>query len=58
MHSIPPTLLVRVDKGQPRHPIPMPRIGQGSARLRRKFKAHQPIPLPKQMPAQPIQHIF
>ena len=54
MHSIPPTLLVQpVDKGQPTHPIPKPRIGQGRARLRRKFKTHQPIPLPKQMPAQP-----
>ena len=55
MHSIPPTSLVQpVDKGQPTHPIPKPRIGQGRARLRRKFKTHQPIPLPKQMPAQPI----
>ena len=55
MHSIPPTLLVQpVDKGQSTHPIPKPRIGQGRARLRRKFKIHQPIPLPKQMPAQPI----
>ena len=54
-HSIPPTLLVQpVDKGQPTHPIPKPRIGQGRARLRRKFKTHQPIPLPKQMPAQPM----
>ena len=55
MHGMPPTLLVQpVDKGQPTHPIPKPRIGQGRARLRRKFKTHQPIPLPKQMPAQPI----
>ena len=55
MHSIPPTLLVQpVDKGQPIHPIPKPRIGQGRAGLRRKFKTHQPIPLPKQMPVQPI----
>ena len=55
MHSIPPTPLVQpVDKGQPTHPIPKPRIGQGRAGLRRKFKTHQPIPLPKQMPAQPI----
>ena len=54
-HSIPTTLLVQpVDKGQPTHPIPKPRIGQGRARLRRKFKTHQPIPLPKQMLAQPI----
>ena len=54
-HSIPPTLLVQpVDQGQPTHPIPKPRIGQGRAGLRRKFKTHQAIPLPKQMPAQPI----
>ena len=50
-----PLLLVQpVDKGQPTHPIPKPRIGQGRARQRRKFKTHQPIPLPKQTPAQPI----
>ena len=55
MHSIPPTPLVQpVDKGQPTHPIPKPRIGQGRAKLKRKFKTHQPIPLPKQMPPQPI----
>ena len=55
MHSIPSISLVQpVDKGQPTHPIPKPRIDQGRARLRRKFKTHQPIPLPKQMPAQPI----
>ena len=54
MHSIPPTLLVPVDKGQPTHPISKPRIGQGRARLRRKFKTHQHIPLPIQTAAQPI----
>ena len=55
MHSIPPTSLVQpVNKGPPTHPIPKPRIGQGRAGLRRKFKASQPIPLPKQMAAQPI----
>ena len=55
MHSIPPTSLVQpVDKGQPTHPIPKPRIGQGRAGLRRKFKTHQPIPLPIQTAAQPI----
>ena len=55
MHSIPPISLVQsVYQGQPTHPIPKPRIGQGRARLRRKFKIHQPLPLPKQMPAQPI----
>ena len=42
-----------VDKGQPTHPIPKPRISQGRAGLRRKFKIHQPIPLPKQTPARP-----
>ena len=35
-----------VGKGPPTHPIPKPRIGQGRARLRRKVKTHQPIPLP------------
>ena len=55
MHSLPPTLLVQpVDKGPPTHPIPKPRIGQGRARLRRKFKTNQPIPLPKQTLTQPI----
>ena len=43
-----------VDKGPPTHPIPKPRIGQGRARLRRKVKIHQPIPLPQQKPAQPV----
>ena len=43
-----------VDKGLPTHPIPMPRIGQGRARLRRKVKTNQPIPLPQQTPTQPI----
>ena len=55
MHSISPTLLVQpFDKGQPTHPIPKPRIGQGRAGLRRKFKTDDPIPLPKQTPAEPI----
>ena len=55
MHSIPPILLVQpVDKGLPTHPIPKPRIGQWRAELRRKFKTSQPIPLPKQMAAQPM----
>ena len=43
-----------VDKRLPTHPIPKPRIGQGRARLRRKVKTNQPIPLPQQTPAQPI----
>ena len=56
MHSIPPTNLAQpVDKRPPTHPIPKPRIGQGRARLKRKFRTNQPIPLPKQMLAQPIQ---
>ena len=55
MHSIPPTTLAQpVDKGPPTHPIPKPRIGQGRAGLKRKIKTNPPIPLPKQMPAQPI----
>ena len=55
IHSIPPTSLVQpVDKGPPSHPIPKPRIGQGRAGLRRRFKTTQPIPLPKQTAAQPI----
>ena len=54
-HSLPPTSLVHhVDKGPPTHPIPKPRIGQGRARLRRKVKTNQPIPLPQQTPVQPI----
>ena len=55
MHSLPPTSLVQhVDKGPPRHPIPKPRIGQGKAGLKRKFKTNQPMSLPKQVPTQPI----
>ena len=55
MHSIPPTLLVQpIDKDLPTHPITKPRIGQGRAGLRRKFKTNQPIPSPKQTTAQPI----
>ena len=42
------------DKGQPTHPIPKPRIGQGRGRLKRKVKMNQPMPLPQQMPAQLI----
>ena len=55
MHSVPPTSSVQpADKGPSTHPIPKPRIGQGRAGLRRKFRTTQPIPLPKQMAAQPI----
>ena len=35
-----------IDKGQPTRPIPKPRIGQGRARLKRKVKMNQPMPLP------------
>ena len=56
MHRIPPTTLAQpVDKGLPRHPIPEPRIGQGRAGLKRKIRTNQPIPLPKETLAQPIQ---
>ena len=34
--------------------IPKPRIGQGRAGLRRKVNTLQPIPLPCQLPTQPI----
>ena len=55
MHSLPPMSLVQhVDKGLPTHPIPKPRIGQGRAGLKRKFKTNQPTSLPKQVPTQPI----
>ena len=55
IHSIPPTNLTQpVDKGPPTNPIPKPRIGQGRAGLRRKFRTNQPIPLHKQTLAQPI----
>ena len=54
-HSIPSTNLTQpVYKGPPTYPIPKPRIGQGRAGLRRKFKTNQPIPLPKEMLAQPL----
>ena len=43
-----------VGKGPPTHPIPKSRIVQGRARLRRKVKTNQPIPLSQQTPAQPI----
>ena len=49
-----PSLAIHsIDKGPPTHPIPKCRIGQGRARLRRKVKTNQPIPLPQQTPAQP-----
>ena len=38
----------------PTHHIPKPRIGQGRAGLRRKVNTFQPIPLPHQLPTQPI----
>ena len=42
------------NKGTPTHPIPKPRIGQGRAGLRRKVNTLQPIPLPHQLPTQPM----
>ena len=55
MHNIPPTSLTQPDnKELPTHPIPKPRICQGRAGLRRKFRANQLILLPKQMPVQQI----
>ena len=38
-----------MDKKQPTHPIPRPRIGQGRAGLRRKVKVLQPISSPHQL---------
>ena len=56
MHSMPPSSLAQpVDKGLPIQPIPKPRIGQGRAGLRRKFKTPQAIPL--QIAAQPTTHV-
>ena len=53
--SLPTTNLAQhINKGLPTHPIPKPRIGQGRAGLGRKIRTNQPIPLPKQMLAQPI----
>ena len=43
-----------VNKGMPTHPIPKPKIGQGRAGLRRKVNTLQPIPLPHQLPTQPM----
>ena len=43
-----------VNKGMPTHPILKPRIGQGRAGQRRKVNTLQPIPLPSQLPTQPI----
>ena len=43
-----------IDKGQPTHPIPKPRIGQGRAGLKSKVKMNQPMALPQQTPAQPV----
>ena len=55
MSSTPPMNLTQTtDKGLPTHPIPKPRIGQGRAGMRREIRTNQPIPLPKQMLAQPI----
>ena len=43
-----------IKRGTSMHPIPKPRIGQGRARLRRKGNTLQLIPLPCQLPTQPI----
>ena len=43
-----------INKGIPTHPIPKPRIGQGRAELWRKVNTLQPIPLPCQLPTQPM----
>ena len=51
---LPSLPIQNVDKRLPTHPIPKPRIGQGRARLRRKVKINQPIPLPQETPAQPV----
>ena len=55
-----PSLCIQtIEKGQPTHPIPRPRIGQGRARLRRMVKTLQPISSPHQLPAQPItEHVL
>ena len=54
-HSIPTTnLIYPIGKRVPTHHILKPRIGRGKAGLRRKISRNQPIPLPKQMLAQPI----
>ena len=56
MHNMPPTSLTQpVDKRPPTHPTPKPSIGQGRAGLKRKIRANQPVPLPKQTIVQPIQ---
>ena len=51
---VPSLPIQTVDKGPPTHPIPRPRIGQGSAGLRRKIIALQPISSAHQLPVQPI----
>ena len=43
-----------INKETPTHPTPKPRIGQGRAGPRRKVNTHQPVPLPQQLPTQPI----
>ena len=54
-YSTPPTNVAGpIDKGLPTHPIPKPRIGQGRTGIRRKIRINPPIPLPRQMLAQPI----
>ena len=46
MHSIPPTSLVQpVDKGQPTHLIPKPRIGQGKSWTEEKIENTSAYPI-------------
>ena len=53
-NPLPSLHIHNIDKGQPTCPIPKPRTGQGRARLKRKVKTNQSMPLPQQTPAQPV----
>ena len=46
--------ILTINRRPPTHPIPKPRIGQGRAGLKRKVNSLQPIPLPHQLPTQPM----
>ena len=52
--TLPSLPIHNIDRRQPTHPIPKPRIGQGTARLKRKVKMNQPMPSSQQTPAQPM----
>ena len=55
-HNIPPTSLTQpIDKGLPTYPTAKPRIGQGRARLKKKIRTNQTVPLPRQTITQPMQ---